>query len=129
MNDPVDTATRCSCGRAVSISDEGAPRDKRWAALCYHCYDGTEDAVARAHVIGRGATPHDALWAWQDMHDEAWEVEWHLADLPGEIAQQVSIEAERQRGWTKRCRGTGDLPEHCPRERRCELIYGPETTP
>jgi hypothetical protein len=90
----VETATRCSCGCPVTIVD-----GQLWTALCRDCYDGTEDAGERAHVIGRGKTPHDALWNWQDAHDEAWEVEWHLADLPGEIAQQVSIEAERQRGW------------------------------
>ena len=115
MTDPVDTATRCSCGCAVSISEQWAPiADKRWAALCYDCYDGTEDAGPRAHVIGRGATIHAALWDWQDNHDEAWEVEWHLADLPGEIAQQVSAEAERQRGWL--LTGNDD-----------RLLYGPAT--
>jgi hypothetical protein len=91
----IDTATRCSCGCAVSLSDDGT----RWTALCRGCYDGTEDAGPRAHVIGRDPSANGALWNWQDAHDEAWEVEWNLADLPGEIAQQVSIEAERQRGW------------------------------
>ena len=94
MSVEVETATRCSCGCPVSVVD-----GPLWSALCRDCYDGIDDAGPLAHVIGRGKTPHEALWDWQDMHDEAHEVEWHLADLPGEIAQQVSIEAERQRGW------------------------------
>jgi hypothetical protein len=49
------------------------------------------------------------------MHDEAHEVEWHLADLPGEIAQQVSIEAERQRGWVAYPVTTGEYTHASPR--------------
>jgi hypothetical protein len=97
--DVIDTATRCSCGCAVSVLDDEAPAQARWTALCLDCYDGTDDAGERAHVLGRGPTVRDALWAWQDKHDEAHEVEWHLADLVGEIARQVSEEHDRQRGW------------------------------
>jgi hypothetical protein len=103
----VATATRCSCGGAVSIVDDGP----HWAALCHDCFDAAfeaerhegydaADAGDRAHVIGRGKTVDEALWAWQDAHDKAWQVKWSLADPPGvDLALQVSEEADRQRGW------------------------------
>jgi hypothetical protein len=102
----IATATRCSCGAPIHVSETAGPTDKAWAALCRDCYDGTDDAGASAHVRGFGATPDDALWAWQDMHDGAHEVEWCLADLVGEIARQVSAEHDRQRGWVVCTAGT-----------------------
>lgn len=98
----IATATRCSCGAPVFVSETDGPSDKAWQALCLDCYDATHDAGARAHVRGFGATPNEALWAWQAMHDGAHDVEWCLADLFGELARQVSEERERQRGWTER---------------------------
>jgi hypothetical protein len=86
----IETATRCSCGCPVSIVEDGP----RWAALCVDCYSSE-----RVHVIGRAASVHAALWAWQEAHDEAHEVEWHLADLFGEIAHQVREETDRQQRW------------------------------
>jgi hypothetical protein len=93
----IATATRCSCGSPVFVSETGGPADKAWQAVCHDCYDGTEDAGEHAHVHGFGATVDAALWAWQDSHDDAHEVEWCLADLFGELARQVSEETERQR--------------------------------
>jgi hypothetical protein len=125
MSDAIDTATRCSCGCAVSISDEGP----LWTALCGDCYDGTEDAGERAHVIGRGKTAHAALWDWQDQHDEVHGVEWVLADLAGDISRQVSEERDRQRGW----RTTASLPVRRLDANAIAIppitFYGPELTP
>jgi hypothetical protein len=104
----VTTATRCSCGRAVSIIEDGPmpPYTSQWAAFCADCYRGPicvrapEDAGDRAHVIGRGASMDEALWAWQAAHDKAWHVEWRLAVPPVvELALQVNEETERQQGW------------------------------
>lgn len=93
----IATATRCSCGSAVFVSETEGPADKAWQAVCHDCYDGTEDSGDRAHVRGFGATVDAALWEWQDSHDAAHEVEWCLADLFGELARQVSEESDRQR--------------------------------
>lgn len=121
----IATATRCSCGAPVHLTDGPGYESMKWQALCYDCYDGAEDSGARAHVRGFGATVDEALWDWQDKHDEAHEVEWSLADLFGDLARQVSEERERQSDWTLRCRGTGGRAEFCPRERICELLYSP----
>lgn len=91
----IATATRCSCGSPVSVSNNCG----EWQAWCPDCYDGTEDAGDKAHVYGHGKTPEEALWAWQEDHDATHEVEWVLAsDVIGNLARDVSIEAERQRG-------------------------------
>ncbi len=95
----IPTATRCSCGAPVYVSDGPGYDGKAWQAVCHDCYDGAEDSGERAHVRGFGATLDEALWAWQDSHDAANEVEWCLTDLFGELAQQVDIEARRQERW------------------------------
>lgn len=97
--DSFDTATRCSCGNPVRVSEGPCYRGLNWTAVCSGCYDGAEDSGAQARAIGRGTTIEAALWAWQEEHDEAHEVEWVLADLFGELAQQVSVAAESARGW------------------------------
>lgn len=95
----IPTATRCSCGAPVSLDYGAAYPGKRWVAVCHDCYDGTEDAGERSHVRGYGETSDAALWEWQTQHDEAHEVEWHLADLFGDLSRQVSEEALRQERW------------------------------
>lgn len=95
----IATATRCSCGAAVFLTEGPGYDGKAWEALCRDCYDGAEDAGERAHVRGFGASVEAALWDWQDKHDAAHEVEWCLTDLVGELARQLSEERERQRGW------------------------------
>lgn len=117
----VTTATRCSCGCAVSVMDDGPMPHytSRWAAFCAECsgagvYQGIKGTDDRAHVIGRGASMDEALWAWQDAHDAAWQVEWRLVDPPGvQLERQVNEEAERQRGWVVHPVATGR--EYIPR--------------
>lgn len=116
----IETATRCSCGHPIELS---VPYPGRWQALCRDCYDGTEDAGEVAHCVGRADTADEALWAWQDAHDEAWEVEWVLSDMFGELAQQVSEETDRQRGWSLECASSGNPPHMCPIGG--ELVCGP----
>lgn len=123
MNIPhmgIETATFCSCGHPVTICDGPGYQGLNYQALCDNCYDGTEDAGERSHVRGFGETVEAALWAWQDAHDEAHEVEWVLADMIGEMARQVSEEHDRQRGWC--CRFSGRCQPHA-------VHYGPEATP
>jgi hypothetical protein len=99
----VTTATRCSCGCAVSIIVDDGPMPY-YTALCAEC----RDAGSYAHVIGGGATMDEALWDWQEAHDKAWQVEWCLADPPDvALARQVNEEAERQRGWVVHPIATG----------------------
>lgn len=102
-----DSPTRayCSCGTVVVVT-ECYPG--RWQALCRNCYDGTDDAGERAHVRGFGKSPGDALWEWQDNHDEAWAVEWlprALTDRARKMFEdleiQINAEAARQRATRK----------------------------
>jgi hypothetical protein len=123
----IPTSTRCSCGAYVNVNHRGYPSGLRWEALCRDCYDGTEDAGPRAHVRGFGDTIDDALWDWQDNHDETHGVEWVPNELLGELSRQVSEEAERQRGWSLRCAGSGAPAESCPPTG--ELVYGPPDAP
>lgn len=128
MND-IATATRCSCGAPVHVSETEGPTAKAWQALCRECYDGTEDAGDRAHVRGFGATPEAALWDWQCVHDDAHEVEWCLADLFGDLARRVSQERDRQRGWIQRSASAYSgftLHERRPVLVPAAIYYGPE---
>jgi hypothetical protein len=113
----VDTATRCSCGSPVRITEGPGYTGRAFSALCPDCYDGTHDSGQRAHVRGWGDSIHEALWDWQDKHDAAHEVEWCLADLFGELALQVSDETLRQERW-----GYSPATDN-PADAR---VYGPE---
>src|SRR5690606_5306926 len=109
-----ETATRCSCGAPVIVSEGPGYPGMHWQALCRDCYDPTEGGSGAAFVRGMGATIDEALWAWQDAHDDANGVEWLPNRLFGELAQQVAAESERQRGWWTRCAGSGFPPDRCP---------------
>jgi hypothetical protein len=61
----------CSCGNPVYLTDGPGCPGRRVQALCWDCYDGTEDAGARAHVRGFGNDNNEALADWQEAHDEA----------------------------------------------------------
>lgn len=122
----IATATRCSCGSPVQLSEGPGCAGKLWEAHCPDCYDGAEDSGERAHVRGFGATPDAALWAWQDGHDEAHEVEWSLADLFGEISRQVSEEHDRQDGWVVSLDVRRPDPGAAPAVPMA--FYGPEQT-
>jgi len=99
MSDTIATATRCSCGACVEV--ERHPFRAGWIAACHDCYDGTEDAGERAHVVGHGDSIQDALWDWQDKHDEAWEVEWTPRTELEELDKQIAQESLRQLGWVR----------------------------
>jgi hypothetical protein len=95
--DPISTATRCSCGAAVVVA---RVQTNEWVAHCPDCLDPSEDAPAAAFIQGAGETSDEALWAWQERHDEVHEVEWvPESDVFGNLARDVSIEVDRQRGW------------------------------
>ena len=66
------TATRCRCGQSVELLELPTfALPHQWQAYCEACLDPSEDAGPLAHVVGYGATPEEALWDWQDSHDEA----------------------------------------------------------
>jgi hypothetical protein len=122
----VDTATRCSCGSPVRITDGPGYAGRAYSALCPDCYDGTDDSGERAHVRGWGDSIDEALWSWQDSHDAAHEVEWCLTDLFGEISRQLSEEHDRQDGWV------ASLAVRMPDDGAAPTVpmafYGPEQT-
>lgn len=96
MTAPIATATRCSCSAHVVVQRNAYD----WQAYCLDCYAPVEGCGDRAQCIGYGKTPEEALWAWQDQHDAAHEVEWMPeSDVIGNLARDVGFEAERQRGW------------------------------
>jgi len=96
----IETSTRCNCGTHVELHELPAfARDVRWQAWCARCLDPVEDAGERDKVVGAGKTPEEALWDWQESHDEAWDVEWHPVTTVIDLEQQVAVEAARQSGW------------------------------
>lgn len=95
----IDTAVRCSCGAAVTVTEFCAGSWQSWQASCGNCYDGTEDAAASEHCHGFGDTPSEALWAWAESHEEALEVAWEPVTLWSELEAKVAEESARQRGW------------------------------
>lgn len=117
----IETSTRCSCGTYVVLS-EGSRYHPHggWDARCPDCYGPVEDSSPVEKVLGWGKTPAEALADWQEKHDEAWEVEWLPRDLFGDIAAQVSEEAERQSGWVNHY----ELNYACE---TCAIHYGPVT--
>lgn len=118
-----ESATRCSCGAPVIVSEGPGYPGMHWQALCRDCYDPTEGGSSAAFVRGMGATIAEALWAWRDAHDDANDIEWLPNRLFDELAQQLTEERERQRGWWTRCAGSGFPPDRCPPWG--ELVHGP----
>lgn len=116
----IASATRCSCGASVEVFHDTYV----WCASCPRCLDPAEGASDRAQCYGHGNTPDEALWSWQEQHDEAHEVDWApTSDVIGNLARDVGFEAERQRGWTS-------VPELTPRppfDLECHW-YGPDFT-
>lgn len=98
------TATRCSCGgRVVLLELPTFALPNRWQAHCDICLDPTEDAGRLAHVVGYGATPDEALWSWQDDHDEAWcdRIRWTVVPtVVEEVLAQAAKEFRHQEGAT-----------------------------
>ena len=98
----IETSTKCSCGAYVQVSQTAGWDCHSWRARCSACYDPTDGAGDRAMLIGFGATAAAALLSWEEQHDAflddaSFEPRW-----VGDLARQVSEEAERQRGWVKR---------------------------
>lgn len=90
------TLLRCSCGGPVVLLElPTCALPHRWQAHCDICLDPTEDAGRLAHVVGYGATPEEALWAWQDDHDDAWadRICWSVAPT---VVEQVLTQAAEE---------------------------------
>lgn len=101
--DDIETSTLCPEGHRVVLSHNRF----EWTATC-DCYDGAEDAGPQ--LCSHGKTPGEALDSFVEREEELYEVEWHLDDLFGDIAKQVSIEAEQAQGWIL----TEPSPEQSP---------------
>lgn len=97
----IATATRCSCGHPVVLVElPSHARPFRYQAHCDNCLDPTEDAGRLAHVVGYGATPEEALWAWQDDHDDAHadQICWSVVPtVVEEVLAQAAEEFRRNR--------------------------------
>lgn len=105
----IATATRCRCGNAVELLELPTyALPNRWQAACEACLDPTEDAGPLAHVVGYGGTAQEALWDWQDSHDEAHQAKLALTPAGREVTcvvevwRQAAAEFERQAGWYRR---------------------------
>lgn len=95
----IASALRCHCGHSILLTALPT-RGERWQAHCGACLDGAPDAPLP--LIGYGETPDDALWDWQDKHDDSHQrIEWWPVTTVGEVLKQASAEFERQRGWTR----------------------------
>ncbi len=103
----IQTSTRCSCGGPVVLLELPTfALPNRWQAHCDLCLDPTEDAGRLAHVVGYGATPDEALWSWQDDHDEAWadRICWTVAptvveEVLAQAAQEFARPMDLIPGW------------------------------
>jgi hypothetical protein len=112
---PLATATRCNCGAAVLLTELPTfALPHRWQASCGDCLEPVEDAHPLSLVVGYGESPSEALWNWQDSHDEAWQAGLALTPAGRELTvvvdvwRQADAEARRQAGWF-RC--VDDTPE------------------
>lgn len=102
----IPTATRCSCGHPVVLLElPSFARPHRYQAHCDNCLDPTEDAGRLAHVVGYGATPAEALWSWQDDHDDAhadqicWTVVTTARDVLAQAAAEFARPMQLIEGW------------------------------
>jgi hypothetical protein len=117
---PIETSTRCSCGGYVCVRMTEGWADQAWGAECGSCYDPSEGSGDRAMLSGRGPTHEKALLAWEEAHEDMLGDEpLSLPDMFGDLARQVSEEAERTRGWRLK-------PDFDINHSRSEFIYGPE---
>lgn len=65
----------CVCGACPEFG-RGSPyqRELRISCYCPDCYDGTEDAGAKSHIVGYGSAEQTALESFWDGVAEEWEV-------------------------------------------------------
>lgn len=96
----IETSTKCSCGGSVLLIATEAWQAHRWRARCGSCYDPTSGAGERSNLVGLGVLPEDALLLWEEQHDEVI-AEAALPEWVGDLALQISDEANAQRGWVK----------------------------
>lgn len=54
------------CNRPPSVGPDGNPYEPAIVAVCYDCYDGTEDAGELAHLRGHGPTHAEAAADWNE---------------------------------------------------------------
>lgn len=112
MSLAIATATLCSCGAPVLLialpPGSRQPSGHKWQAHCERCVVPNE-ATGPSYVAGLGDSPHGALWAWQDAHDQAYAASLKLTKLGREVTtavvdvwRQASAEAKRQEGWFRR---------------------------
>jgi hypothetical protein len=99
----IAVAMRCPCGANAVVDINGAGRaEHRWSCHCPRCYDGAEDSSGLALLIGYGASPEDAISAWWEMVEQAWEIDYSPATIFSELDQQIAAERRRTEGWALR---------------------------
>jgi hypothetical protein len=103
----IQVAMRCHCGTHATVEVSSTPsRGAGWCCLCTDCYDDTpvsdeQGPGARSTCLGYGATPEEAIAAWWEQVELAWDIDYLPNTLLAELSEQVGDEAERQRGWVK----------------------------
>lgn len=137
----IETSTKCSCGTFVVLgtclvaAPGGGHFSNAWDALCPTCYGPVEDSSDRETIRGVGASPNDALWDWQEKHDEAWGVTIEPNPLFADLERQVAEESERQLGWSGVLRthegqvSSRDMEAllNCSQQFGARIAYGPES--
>lgn len=103
----IATATTCSCGEPVLLTELLPGARHRYQAHCERCVFPNE-ATGPSYIVGVGDEPQQALWAWQDSHDEAYAATLKVTPAGREFScvvdvwRQAKDEAKRQAGWFRR---------------------------
>lgn len=127
------TEERCPiCGARGEVREMAY---NAFVARCSDCYEGDPEAEAWRHLQGIATDPDEAIARWLERAREYAAVcevpplviSYEPRSTIAALAWQIAQESARQRGWFRRCAGTGNAPETCPRGG--ELLYGPAFSP
>jgi len=124
----IATATCCSCGQAVLLTE--LPADSRlrhrWQAHCERCIEPqsvmSPSVMGPGLLVGVGDLPQEALWDWQGKHDDAYAASVELTPAGREFTcvvecwRQATLELGRQSGWYRRV---------YQEEGKCVVVWGP----
>lgn len=98
----IEVSMKCPCGTHAVVDITAAyTAENGWSCHCPGCYDGTEDSGPRAQLIGYGKSPEEAIAAWWESAEQAWEIDYEPNPLFAAISEQAGDEADRQSGWVK----------------------------
>jgi hypothetical protein len=105
------------CGTHAIVDLTASPSNgTRWSCLCPDCYDPTPQSEEqgpgpRSTCLGYGATPEQAIAAWWEQVELAWEIDYLPNTVIAELSEQVNEERARTEGWALR-KGVFDITNH-----------------